>query len=127
MARLYISGPVTGIPEDNRPAFEAAQKELEAFGYMADIPHDSIDPGTPHEEAMRISIGCLVSGYYASRVLAATGKEPRSTRPVHMPLHKGVALLDGWEQSEGARLEKQVAEACGIPCKTVDEWLEEAR
>ena len=45
----------------------------------------------------------------------------------HRPAFDGVAMLDGWEQSRGARLERQVAEACGIPCKTVNEWLEEAQ
>ena len=32
----------------------------------------------------------------------------------------------GWEDSKGACLERQVAEAIGLPVKTVDEWVEEA-
>ena len=80
MARLYISGSVTGIEDDNLSAFEIAQKELEAAGTSYPVPY-----------------------------------------------YDGVALLPGWEQSDGAKLKKAVAEACGIPVKTVDEWLEEAR
>ena len=41
MARLYLSGPVTGIEDDNLSAFEIAQKELEAAGYLTDKPHRS--------------------------------------------------------------------------------------
>lgn len=124
MPRLYISGPVTGIPEGNRPAFEEAQKELEAFGYAASKPHDFIKPGCPHDEAMFISIRQLTVGQFIDGMPPYQGfgivNEVR-------PYYHGVALLDGWEQSDGAKLEKQVAEACGIPCKTVDEWVEEAR
>lgn len=36
---LYVSGPVTGMPDDNREAFEAAADELAACGYIARIPH----------------------------------------------------------------------------------------
>lgn len=125
--RLYIIGPVTGIKDDNIQAFVEAQKELDASGYTAYSPHSFVGPGTPHEEAMRICIGRLVSGYYAARALNEAGKGPLTTRQRHVPLYQGVALLDGWEQSEGARTEKLVAEACGIPCKTVAEWIEEAR
>lgn len=117
MLRLYISGPVTGIPKDNRPAFHEAQKELEARGYMTNIPHNFIASGTLHEEAMVISIHKLTERNYF--VEGALGRWKAA--------YRGVALLPGWEQSEGARLEKLVAEACGIPCKTVAEWIEEAR
>ena len=114
MARLYISGPVTGKPGDNRKAFEEARRELR-HEYIVDIPHDCVDAGAMHEEAMTTLIHQLTSKRYSYY------QEKR------VNLYDGVALLPGWEQSEGAKLEKAVAEACGIKVKTVDEWLEEAR
>lgn len=115
MARLYLSGPVTGIEDDNLSAFEIAQKELEAAGYLTDKPHDLVDREDSHETAMLLCVNELTE----------RTQKPGTRRPV--PCYDGVALLPGWEQSEGARLEKAVAEACGIPCKTVEEWIEEAR
>lgn len=114
MTRLYISGPVTGKPNDNRKAFEEARRELRHW-YMVSIPHEYVDDETTHEEAMVILVHQLTSNKYSYV------QDKRVNR------YEGVALLEGWEQSEGARLEKAVAEACGIPCKTVEEWLEEAR
>ncbi|WP_302796939.1 DUF4406 domain-containing protein [Adlercreutzia equolifaciens] len=115
MTRLYISGPVTGKPDDNRVAFSHAQRCLVGAGYVAEIPHDYVPSGTPHEDAMALSVNQMTSCKHSFQ-LGATRKR-----------YDGLALLPGWEQSEGARLEKAVAEACGIPAKTVDEWLEEAR
>lgn len=114
MFRLYISGPVTGKPNDNRKAFEDARRKLRRY-YMVDIPHEYVYAGAPHEEAMAILLHQLTDRTYSYR----KGKCAN--------LYDGVALLPGWEQSEGAKLEKAVAEACGITVKTVDEWLEEAR
>ncbi len=110
-SRLYIIGPVTGIYNDNREAFEEANLALDGAGYYVWTPHDTVPGGTPWPMAMLLSINELTT--------AALG--------VENPYYDGVALLEGWEQSEGARLEKAVAEACGIPCKTVEEWMEEAR
>ena len=116
MTRLYLSGPVTGIKDDNRAAFNKEQRKLwSECGYIADIPHDFVNEGTPHDEAMAILLNRLTARTYSYR------------KWKHANLYDGVALLPGWEQSEGARLEKAVSEACGIPCKTVDEWIEEAR
>lgn len=112
MARLYISGPVTGIRDDNIEAFDKASIALDKAGYESYIPHDYIAEDADWHDAMLVSINRITRfdwwlGY--KRFFA------------------GLALLPGWEQSEGARLEVAVAEACGIPCKTVDEWIEEAR
>lgn len=108
MAYIYVSGPITGRPDRNLDAFQEAQRSLVDAGHTAIIPHQIVVPSATHEQAMRACINELtwrLGGFS----------------------YDGVALLPGWEQSEGARLEKAVAEACGIPCKTVGEWLEEAR
>lgn len=115
MTRLYISGPVTGKPDDNRAAFADARMSLYEAGITAFDPHNRVIPSDSHETAMLLCVN----------ELTALAQKTGISYPV--PRYDGVALLPGWEQSEGARLEKAVAEACGIPCKTVDEWIEEAR
>lgn len=98
--RAYVIGPVTGIENDNRDAFESAREALAATGAFDEvrIPHDLIPAGTGWEEAMRISLGALV-GYDA------------------------VAVLDGAERSRGARLERFVAGELGIECRALGMWL----
>lgn len=108
MSRLYVSGPVTGRDNRNLDAFREAQRSLVDAGHTAIIPHQIVTSSATHERAMRACINDLtwwLGGFE----------------------YTGVALLEGWEDSAGARLEKAVAEACGIPCKTVGEWLEAAR
>ena len=40
MRRIYIAGPMTGIPEHNYPAFHAAVAKLRAEGYAVTSPAD---------------------------------------------------------------------------------------
>lgn len=108
--QIYVIGPVTGIPEDNLPAFKEAKTRLREAGYSATIPHDIVLPHFDHDKAMLYSISCLTQ-------IAGDGER----------LCDGVAVLPGWEDSADASCEHLVAEQCGIPCKTVEEWLEEAR
>lgn len=102
MKKLYIIGPVTGKPNDNRPAFEHARELLTAEGYQVTIPHDHIEPGTPWNWAMRESIKHLLEA-------------------------DGVAMLAGTIHSKGASLEKQIAEAIGLPCYLWREYLYRAQ
>lgn len=37
--RIYIIGPMTGVEDLNRPAFDAARARLSDAGYVPDIPH----------------------------------------------------------------------------------------
>lgn len=112
--RLYIIGPVTGRPH-NIHAFLDAHDRLESALYWAEIPHEFVPSAASWADAMTISINAMTR--YAGTVEGeVVGRR-----------YDGVAMLPGWEDSKGACLEKQVAEACGIPCKTVDEWIKEAK
>lgn len=113
MTRLYVSGPVTSKPVDGWLAFASARNALASVGYQVLDPNDLVPSVLSHEEAMLMCINTLTDYMW------------RDNRP--KPWLDGLALLPGWEQSEGARLEKAVAEACGITVKTVDEWIKEAR
>ena len=113
---LYVIGPVSNIPDDNRPAFEEARKRLQESGYSpVGIPHDSIEPGTPWEQAMRMSI-CNMLMYMDHY------DEGKDDLVFDRFEYDGIAMLDGWEKSNGASLEHEVAVAVGMPCRTVEEW-----
>lgn len=96
---VYVAGPVTGIADDNRPAFERTREQLLAIDKLevVTIPHDFVPSTYSHEDAMRVCLDYLV--------------------------HEAdiVVLLPGWENSRGASLERDVAEQLGIPTMTVDQ------
>lgn len=99
MTTLYIAGPMAGWPESNYPLFHATEDILREAGYEVINPARNGD-GEDHEWAwyMRRSI---------PQVLAADG----------------IALLPGWSSSRGARLERQIASAVGIPMSEVPYWI----
>ena len=97
---LYVIGPVTGKPNRNEAAFEEARRKLEAAGYEVTTPLDLIPESASWETAMRWSIGDIVRNGYS-----------------------GVAMLDGWEESNGAKFEYAVALTIGVPAQPVEFWL----
>lgn len=88
----YISGPMTGIPEFNYPAFIEAAKELRKRGHgvispvevCADMPKDST-----WLEYMKADIRAMLDADI-------------------------VVLLKGWEHSRGAVIEEALAKSLGI-------------
>lgn len=108
--RIYVSGPVTGVPGGNRVEFSLAGRRLKYAGHEVDLPTEFVRSGASHEEAMLVCLQRLTGLNFDFQYHRAE------------PYYDGVALLDGWEQSEGARLEKQVAEACGIECRPLADW-----
>lgn len=97
--KLYIAGPMTGLPEFNYPAFHAAKAELVAAGYLVLSPADN-DDGQPHDWAwfMRKALAQLIRC-------------------------DGVAVLPGSACSRGAHLEITVARALGMEVRPVSAWL----
>ena len=101
--KLYVAGPMTGLPEYNYPAFREAEDQLAALGYAVLNPVNAEDhnptPGTPQswDWYMRHAL---------RMVLAADA----------------LAVLPGWWRSKGALLEVQVARALDMQVEPVMEW-----
>lgn len=109
---IYVIGPVTGKPNDNREEFEHVREELleNPDVNLVMIPHDVVGSESSWQQAMCLSIREIMRwwGFYLfgdySRGFAIT-------------------MLDGWEESRGARIEHDLAEALGIECRPWREWL----
>lgn len=110
--RVYIAGPMTGIPSFNIPAFDQLAADLRGQGHEVVSPSELDDPAT-RAVAMASPDGAPGSGgtnghtwgdFLARdvKILADGGIE-------------AVVVLPGWEKSKGARLETFVATLGGLP------------
>lgn len=91
MNRLYLAGPMTGLPDFNYPAFNSEAARLRALGWTIENPAQNAAPaGSAWADYMRLALRQLL-------------------------LCDGVALLPGWESSRGATLEVRIAGALLIP------------
>ncbi len=92
MKTVYISGPITGFPDNNKPAFDAMHARIIAAGHIPVNPHlicASLPAGSSHQEYMRVCIA-------------------------HLVVTDAIIMLPCWENSKGARAEYMVATWCGI-------------
>lgn len=90
-AIIYISGPISGMPEFNHPAFNAAAAGLRTAGWKVINPVELDDGDTSREWH-----------YYLRRDLAEL------TKATH------IYMLPGWPNSRGASLEFDVAQRLGM-------------
>lgn len=86
--RVYIAGPMTGIPALNYPAFHAETARLRALGHEVVSPAE-INDGLEHEGW----VACMRRDVVALTTCRA------------------LQLLSGWENSRGAQLELGIARA----------------
>jgi hypothetical protein len=99
----YIAGPMTGYPEFNYPAFEDAAKALRASGIDVISPHELHGSDTPASYTAEQSYAWYLRA--ALRALLDCDE---------------IVLLPGWANSDGAQLERRIAEALGMH---VIEWV----
>nr|DAV94664.1 MAG TPA: deoxyribosyltransferase [Caudoviricetes sp.] len=98
--KVYISGPITGIAFGNRFAFMAARAALELCGYEAVDPGEvQLDDEASWADYMRADLKLLLDCDF-------------------------IYMLDGWEDSKGARIERELAENLGIEEIDVDQERE---
>ncbi len=90
MKRVYLSGPMSNMPDFNFPAFNTEAERLRALGYDVINPVDiNPDTTTPYNECLRNDLKALLDC-------------------------DTIAMLDGWMDSNGAHLEMHVAQRVGI-------------
>ena len=96
--KIYLAGPMRGIPDYNFPMFDMAASNLRAKGYTVFSPADNDREkgyvGKPEEEIMR---DCIMDDLtYIAREAEA------------------FALLPGWEASKGVAAEVALAIFLGL-------------
>jgi hypothetical protein len=104
---IYISGPITGIKNNNRDAFYGMEKLIK--DHM-----DRIKDVAPYEIINPIRIACEVD--YEKRFEQFPPKWEDYMRACIKELCRATAIifLPGSEKSKGAKIEKMVAEKLGI-------------
>jgi uncharacterized protein DUF4406 len=100
--KVYIAGPMSGIPDHNFPVFMAAAEAWRAAGWEVVNPAE-LDGDTPYEELVT-----MPWDYFLRRDLG------------YLVQCDAIALLPGWEKSKGARLERHVAAQLGMPILDAD-------
>jgi len=110
MMKIYLAGPMSGIPKFNFPAFLAAADQLRAEG------HEVFGPG--EGDSKRVG-----SGWWEDSDGAHTAKMPpginyrdclRADVNWILDHAEAVAHLPGWEKSHGVRVEHSLAVALDL-------------
>jgi hypothetical protein len=88
--KVYICGPMTGLPDLNFPAFYKAEDFLKKMGWKTVNPANNGQGKKPYEWYLRRDLKQMLEC-------------------------NSLVLLNGWENSNGARLEEYVASKLKMP------------
>ncbi len=104
--RVYIAGPMTGIPHYNFPAFFEAENTLSSWGFEPVNPANKDVTDYPDIEEWPE----YATGTPSTKFSLAKAMHWDITQILECD---GIVLLPGWEASKGANIELTVAKACG--------------
>ena len=112
--RLYVAGPMTGIPQFNFPAFDRAAYELRRHDFDVVSPAE-LDNDEDRAAAMASPDGSALD--YGNGVKSTWGDFlSRDVKLITDGGIEAIVVLPGWERSRGARLETFVGAAMnGLP------------
>ena len=92
--KIYIAGPITGLPNLNKEAFAKMENDLTKLAVIEALnPHKlvtNLGPNASWEQYMRICIQAVATA-------------------------QALILLPGWQHSKGATFERMVAQRLHIP------------
>jgi len=110
--KIYVAGPMRGIPEFNFPAFHRATADLRAVG------HEVFNPAERDNErhGVDISIGNETGDELKAQYVHGFDLRVALAEDLAFICREAeaVALLPGWENSKGALAELAVAKALGL-------------
>lgn len=117
--KVYLAGPMRGIPEFNYPAFRKGAADLRAAG------HEVFSPAEYDERK------------YGRDISNASGSAEQAAKEHGFNIREALAedlrwicteadavvCLPGWENSKGAKAERATAEAIGLITSEIEEFL----
>jgi len=127
--KAYVAGPMSGIPQYNIPAFDAASWALRAAGW------DIVSPAELDHPEVRAACMASPDGGKIGQTNGIGGTwGDFLARDVKIVADQvdAIVLLPGWENSKGANLEAFVGTLCkktfylynaGKPIPTNIEWV----
>lgn len=110
--KIYVAGPMRGIPEFNFPAFHAAADMLRFEGHEVFNPaeKDNEKHGTDISKGNATGDEAIAKAEHGFNLREALGADLAWI----CAEADAVALLPGWENSKGARAEAATAMALGL-------------
>lgn len=112
MKKVYVSGPMAGLEDLNKRAFNFAELVLDVKGYQVINP---VALGDELEET-----GTLDGMNESERYMAYLRHDL-----VHVPQCDSIYMLKGWEKSRGAMAEFTLAKLCDLEVLFEDSGREE--
>lgn len=111
--KLYIAGPMTGLPDSNFPLFLETARRLRAAGFDVACPAEGVpdsDRAQAQDEGDQHQNGDLYRGFMRRGISTVMECD-------------GVCTLTGWQHSKGATAELTVADVLKLEVGNTDYWL----